>query len=1021
MNTCFKHVWSVSRQRFVVVSELTRGHRPSKDRAVKALSALVLGLLGSSAMANPIVDGMVVKTDPAPVVVTSFNALESLIQDPAEQASGVLYTHAPLKYTLNKGISTFKVYKKTPSLGFKYMDNIDGFFAWDGKAAVLVGYEADEAETALFQNLPNRGSPKKDNAALVADGGYVQLGHKDGGKKHGFLGRFGVTTGEGAVVNGDFTVRETIFLGSNISNADALLTIEDGASLSVKGKFYVREHGTAVINGAVTTTGPVSSSYVVNLNSLTVGPNGSLTTTKITNNGNGYTGTITNDGVVTLTEASKTGGTFINNNTLNAPTFTATGVFTNNRTAEISTLTVDGQDSSFTTAADATTSGTHLTVAGGTNNDPNLNVQFVSSGTVNYPNVTFNNGSRTKLLTGTFNPTAAIDYAGGTLEVGQEAPATDKMAFHVANITRSMNTALVVHDTGTLFLDNGTATVDNGHLYFAKPLALASRGSLSVTHANPVAGGSAHLGANSITTIDFAAIKPGNTPILTTDNGTLSIDAGATLKLINVADVNPATKRYALAKGFTLSNVDGTRHWTGGWTGATSNSADHELSLSWLNNPDDPESATYEDKTLYLVIKTKGDNTELGGDGGETVKPEMKDAETQTDLSGPVDPHVDKPEMKDEATQVKPETTDQGTQVKPDTKEEGTQAKPDTSESGVQVQPDTSESGTQVQPDVAEGGSQTEDGDIEPDPSDFSDTPMNPEGLFEHGKLAVESFNARSRVLWRTEHPEFGRTLWVDLLGEDRHAGARLGYKLRRYGVVLGADRRLGDADEGLLGVALSAARGTGETTHQWAGTDTKLKNWGAYLYGAYRYNNQIVNGHVGYVSQKNRLTRGDHSADVKERMVTAGATLSQRFVFDNEHVLIPHIGVMAGWIKGTHYDVKIDGQAVETKTIDRLHLIDLPIGVSWDGKVKNIKGWDVTPKADVTYTKPIGDKTMHISSDGFLTHPFDRALQGTTTSASVGFEAVKPDYEVSARYRYTAGSGHYHAHDLMIRLVRNF
>ena len=275
MNKCFKHVWSVSRQRYVVASELTRGHRPSKGRSLTALSALLLGLMGSSAMAASPVDAMAINDSPTTINLDTFRGLETLLTT-EQKVNGVLFVKAPVHYTLNKGISTFKATKATGSVGFKYMDNIDGFFAWEKKAAVLVGYEADEAETDLFQNLPNRGQPTKDNAAFIADGGFVQLGHASGGKKHGSLVRFGVTTGEGAVVNGDFKVRQTIFMGSQFSDAEALLTVHDGASLSTEGKIYVRQHGTVLLDGTMTTAGTPNTSYVVNLNAFTVGATGVL-------------------------------------------------------------------------------------------------------------------------------------------------------------------------------------------------------------------------------------------------------------------------------------------------------------------------------------------------------------------------------------------------------------------------------------------------------------------------------------------------------------------------------------------------------------------------------------------------------------------------------------------------------------------------------------------------------------------------------------------------------------------------
>ncbi len=613
-------------------------------------------------------------------------------------------------------------------------------------------------------------------------------------------------------------------------------------------------------------------------------------------------GTLDNEGTVKLTGASTLGG-----KTTNKGTFTA------------DTLTLNGAESLFTN--EKTLSGKNLTISGVPNSDPTQDTHFVNRGDVRFETVTINGGN-ILLETGTFAPANMLTLEGGTVTIGQDTGA-DKTAFHAANISNNAKTAFVVKKTGMLFVDDGTVTTTDSQLYLGQALDLRQNGSLSVNNSTLAKGGSAHIGADSVTTVDFAAIAAGNTPVLTTDNGTLTVDAGAKLKLINISQVNSALAHYEVANGFTLENVDPAKAWTGGWDQVDGDNADFEYQLSWKDNPDDAESATLKDKTLYLVLK----------------------------------------------------------------------AKPGTAH--------------YQDPNAAPGA--------------FSDGPVSAEAIFNHGRAATNGMIGRSAILWHVETPEHDRALWVDGFGEDRKVGDGIGYQYRRLGVVVGTDRRVGDHDQGLLGIAGSMSRANGETTQDWAGTDFKLNAAGLYAYGAYRDDDQLINGHVGYVFQNNKMTHGAETATVKLRMLTMGATLSQRFEPKESYFVTPHLGFYLGWVLSSDYSIEANGATTANKTMKRMTLIDLPIGATFEAPKRNYKGWDVTPFADVTYTKPIGDTTLTVQDQGVVANPIVRNLSGASTGVSLGFTSKKPDYEFDARYRYSFGENKLREHALMLRMLKNF
>ncbi len=923
MNHSFKTIWSATRERFIPVSEVTRGARPSKGRAKKAISALMLSVMASGAMAETaVINGETfnVVTEVVNPRITFGKKPLGVIKDDGSvelYPANTIYLNSKFVTTevfagiLNVGTSP----TSHPSLGAGSLDGFREVHVHDGKTVVLAGRTDGPTDVNLFENSL-RMLAIYENVESEGQGSFIQLGWAEGPRRHGDIRYLDIQNqGSGAMLNGDFGIRERITLGSDkLQKRGGTLTIGNGASIKAMLLTIWPEAELNVDDGVFELVMHNGRGKNHLYGRITIGEKGSFITgtaplraplrdiLDYMTDTDAHLSTIHNKGSLTFTQPTLLNGKLTNEGTMTVDEATIKGdyvVFTNTKTFTGKALTVEASNVSSVTPAPDTT--------------------FVNQGDVIFDNLTFSGGNL-RFEGGTVHPAAQhLNLPSGTLEIGKDSGAMVG-TFYLGNLQGTMDANLVVKEKGTLVVADALTNTSGSQLHFAQALKLNAPGTLSVMNTTPVTAGNAHIGAGSVTSIDFAAIASKTNPVLlTTGGGTLTVDAGAKLKLVNVTNVNAAQEeRYQITKDFTLPGLDATNAWSGGWTQITDDNKAVDFELTWKDNPADAESGTLEANALYVLMK----------------------------------PHV--------------------------------------------------------------GG---DDDDAATD--DFTDNAVGVDAIVNVTRSSSSSFGSRSGSLWRTDDANMGRTLWVEGIGETVNAGHQQAYKYHRAGLVMGADRRIGAENQALIGLAGSVSHATGETTREAATSDLKLNALGLYAYGAYRHQDSLLNAHVGYVYQTNRLTHEDQKAKVNLHMVSAAANLSHRFNVNDRVVVKPHVGLAAGWLFGSDYDIRQNGTVVDSKHSKSRFLMDLPVGVSIEMAPYALKGWTMSPMADVTLTKPLGQK--HVVATSQTGAQTVRELSGAMTSWTLGFEAKKATWEVNTRYRFTHGAHHHREHALDVRVVKAF
>ncbi len=638
---------------------------------VKTVLSLILGMQGSFVLAFAPVSSLTENPTTTPISIEYTGKFKDILTED-QKVNGVVFTQTGLENQSTHSSppkndrQRIVLNNESGSLGFVYTSNITDIWVKNGKTLVLLGYEPNDPNTEIMRDHHSLSYNYRESLphVLVTEKSLFQLGWENGPKRHGSFGSLTVIDGSTLdVVNGDFVIkydptaslsktRSLVRIGDIDMREMTTLNIKSGASLSVIGRdFELGKNGQLNLEGTLTTNDSnlfclgkcnvngdinVIKGLLANRNVMDISPTSIITVNGINNEKTkdaSSFGTINNQGAITITApdtASPIGGVFTNeangtltihsqNETIKGKPFINHGKvetpnklfvernFINDGTVNAQTLTIQAQRSSFENSG--TIKGDYLTVNGVPNSNDELATTLTNTGTLDYRVAEFTDGSHTNLASGTVNPNLEVKLAGGKLDIGH--PTGSGVDVHFKTITGPMNTAITVHENGKLFLDDGTSSLAQGQLYLAKEFAL-NEGSLNVAHKSPtpLPAGSAHFGANSITTVDFNTLKAGNTPVLTSANGSLTVENGAKLKLINVdsAGINPTKPtrtHWALAKNFNLTNAQGST-WNGGWNNIETDSTSAlNFILSWKgkNDPEDKNESAYDSNTLYLFLK----------------------------------------------------------------------------------------------------------------------------------------------------------------------------------------------------------------------------------------------------------------------------------------------------------------------------------------------------------------------------------------------------------------------------------
>ena len=280
--------------------------------------------------------------------------------------------------------------------------------------------------------------------------------------------------------------------------------------------------------------------------------------------------------------------------------------------------------------------------------------------------------------------------------------------------------------------------------------------------------------------------------------------------------------------------------------------------------------------------------------------------------------------------------------------------------------------------------------------------------------FAGDTFSADGRMI----DPDEG-ALWVNVLSGKRKADnlsaagrMKNGYDADMSGFVIGADRRLGNLR---AGVAFSYQDGSLDSTGDMLDTSSDVTTYGvhAYMSGLLTDRLQII-GSLGWfwhdadVSMRiNTADFGTATANTDSSLFAASLRAESRFDF-GKLAVIPHAGIRVLMSSTDDYTTKIDGEdAFKTSESTRLNA-QLPIGVTVKGDV-DVKGWQVSPFADLTVTPQIGKTDSESRVTGVssgATDVYGSQFAGRFSSTlNLGVKAAKGNVSFGANLGTTQGS----------------
>ena len=261
--------------------------------------------------------------------------------------------------------------------------------------------------------------------------------------------------------------------------------------------------------------------------------------------------------------------------------------------------------------------------------------------------------------------------------------------------------------------------------------------------------------------------------------------------------------------------------------------------------------------------------------------------------------------------------------------------------------------------------------------------------------MAYDSMELISNALiQRNLDAKKGLGVWADVFygsNESDSLYGDSGYSSDIYGGMLGVDFGFGEGAR--VGAALSIGSGDGDSEDSVSNYSTDSDFWGLSVYAGKDFGGLTFTGDMSYLWLDNDIGGSVAGASASESLDSTVFSLGVRAdwkAYEGKVLqVVPHAGVR--W-------ASIDVDDYRGLSMDKMNVIEMPIGVTIKGVFETASGWQVAPEIDFTAAPQIGDTEVE-------TIIGDVDVIDNVYNASIGVNAGTDAVRFGLSYKYGFGN----------------
>lgn len=261
--------------------------------------------------------------------------------------------------------------------------------------------------------------------------------------------------------------------------------------------------------------------------------------------------------------------------------------------------------------------------------------------------------------------------------------------------------------------------------------------------------------------------------------------------------------------------------------------------------------------------------------------------------------------------------------------------------------------------------------------------------------MAYDSMELISNALiQRNLNAKKGLGVWADAFygsNESDSLYGDSGYSSDIYGGMLGVDFGFGEGAR--FGAALSIGSGDGDSEGSVSKYSTDSDFWGLSVYAGKDFGGLTFTGDMSYLWLDNDIGGSVAGASASESLDSTVFSLGVRAdwkAYEGKVLqVVPHAGVR--W-------ASIDVDDYRGLSMDKMNVIEMPIGVTVKGVFETASGWQVAPEIDFTAAPQIGDTEVE-------TIIGDVDVIDNVYNASIGVNAGTDAVRFGLSYKYGFGN----------------
>ena len=261
--------------------------------------------------------------------------------------------------------------------------------------------------------------------------------------------------------------------------------------------------------------------------------------------------------------------------------------------------------------------------------------------------------------------------------------------------------------------------------------------------------------------------------------------------------------------------------------------------------------------------------------------------------------------------------------------------------------------------------------------------------------MAYDSMELISNALiQRNLDAKKGLGVWADVSygsNESDSLYGDSGYSSDIYGGMLGVDFGFGEGAR--VGAALSIGSGDGDSEGSVSKYSTDSDFWGLSVYAGKDFGGLTFTGDMSYLWLDNDIGGSVAGVSASESLDSTVFSLGVRAdwkAYEGKVLqVVPHAGVR--W-------ASIDVDDYRGLSMDKMNVIEMPIGVTVKGVFETASGWQVAPEIDFTAAPQIGDTEVE-------TIIGDVDVIDNVYNASIGVNAGTDAVRFGLSYKYGFGN----------------